>query len=741
MRLLSIATSNFRLHADTRVEFPDGIIGICGSNEAGKSTLATEAICWALYGGDALRGTKGSVRWNRAPARRTASVELRFEVGGKEYCVERTENNAKLWHHGGFDDHLIDRVLAEGTKPVNEYVRGLLGMDLEQFTTSYMCLQKDVARLASLTPMQRQTFVRDMLGVGKIDTAIKAVRARKNEVGTELSGLLAGLGEREPLAAALERARDSAGATTDLIAEVREHLQGTSDLLHEAKGRLHESGLGKDEYDKALRARDAARAKRDQAASAARQAERHVADMRAQKEKRQPVMAEEIRQLQARIAEGESAVAMVAGPAELSQATTRHDAAHKLFDHLRRKREEQGQRHLAAAHQAEDDAAKLDAKIRALRKIGAEAPCPTCTRIMADQFETVIGALETQSGQLKHRVEDARLAAESFREPDDEEVAAEVAADEAIAEVERIRGLQRDAEVARKRLEQDRASLLGASRHLQDALEATEKAEFRFEEAQSAAVLAEDTLHMAETVLEGVGFDAAAHKRLEQEAEAARQAHEATRVALARAEGAEQAARTALAAAEHALAAYDERAGRVAELQAAHLTHERADARLNAFRTFMASTIRPALEEYCSGFVALLTDGRHESVEIDEDFNLTLHEGGVPIEVASGGTEDVAALALRLALSQLIAERAGHPLSLLVLDEPFGSLDEVRRGNVLSLIRRLKGVFRQVLVISHVAETRDSVDHVIELEYDEGEGRTRVVRAPTPVTEAVTAVA
>jgi len=31
---------------------------------------------------------------------------------------------------------------------------------------------------------------------------------------------------------------------------------------------------------------------------------------------------------------------------------------------------------------------------------------------------------------------------------------------------------------------------------------------------------------------------------------------------------------------------------------------------------------------------------------------------------------------LRLAISQMIAERAGQPLSLLVLDEIFGSLDE-----------------------------------------------------------------
>ena len=54
----------------------------------------------------------------------------------------------------------------------------------------------------------------------------------------------------------------------------------------------------------------------------------------------------------------------------------------------------------------------------------------------------------------------------------------------------------------------------------------------------------------------------------------------------------------------------------------------------------------------------------------------------MPKPVISGGEEDLANLVLRLAISQMIAERAGQPLSLLVLDEVFGSLDESRRQHV-----------------------------------------------------------
>jgi exonuclease SbcC len=166
---------------------------------------------------------------------------------------------------------------------------------------------------------------------------------------------------------------------------------------------------------------------------------------------------------------------------------------------------------------------------------------------------------------------------------------------------------------------------------------------------------------------------------------------------------------------------------RLNEVSADHLTHEHTATRLADFRLAIASTIRPEMEELMSGFVQLLTDGRHEAVSLSEEFEPTLYENGVPVEVVSGGCEDISALAMRLALSQMIAQRAGHPLSLLVLDEPFGSLDAVRRGNVLGLVRRLKSVFPQVIVISHVEETRDAVDHAFEFEHDAAAGCTRLV--------------
>ena len=97
-------------------------------------------------------------------------------------------------------------------------------------------------------------------------------------------------------------------------------------------------------------------------------------------------------------------------------------------------------------------------------------------------------------------------------------------------------------------------------------------------------------------------------------------------------------------------------------------------------------------------------------------------EDGQVKPVVSGGEEDVMHLVLRLAISQMVAERAGQPLSLLVLDEIFGSLDEHRRQNVVELLRGLADRFPQVVLITHIDSVRDSVDRVLRVELDQTVG-------------------
>jgi exonuclease SbcC len=165
--------------------------------------------------------------------------------------------------------------------------------------------------------------------------------------------------------------------------------------------------------------------------------------------------------------------------------------------------------------------------------------------------------------------------------------------------------------------------------------------------------------------------------------------------------------------------------------------HDELHRAYSDLRTDLNFAMRPELSELASAFLAELTDARYTELELDDKYRIVVLEEGVPKPVISGGEEDMANLVLRLAISQMIAERAGQSFSLLVLDEIFGSLDETRRHHVVGLLRGLQDRFEQVILITHIESVRDGLDQVLEVRYDENTGaavvqRGAVARAHAP---------
>ncbi|MDH4348344.1 MAG: hypothetical protein OEW17_06025, partial [Gemmatimonadota bacterium] len=154
--------------------------------------------------------------------------------------------------------------------------------------------------------------------------------------------------------------------------------------------------------------------------------------------------------------------------------------------------------------------------------------------------------------------------------------------------------------------------------------------------------------------------------------------------------------------------------------------HNELDRAFTDLRTDLNTQLRPDLSDLASGFLRDLSGGKYSDLELDEDYVATIVEGGDPRPVISGGEEDIASLALRLAISQMIADRAGQPLSLLVLDEVFGSLDDERRGSVLELLRSLADRFPQVILITHIEGVREGVDRVIRVDFDAARGSASI---------------
>ena len=173
-----------------------------------------------------------------------------------------------------------------------------------------------------------------------------------------------------------------------------------------------------------------------------------------------------------------------------------------------------------------------------------------------------------------------------------------------------------------------------------------------------------------------------------------------------------------------------ERAARertIAERKAELRLHHELDRAFSDLRADINAAMRPEIGELASTFLADLTDGRYDEIDLDEDYRVVVLDDGVPKPVISGGEEDIANLVLRLAISQMIAARAGQPFSLLVLDEIFASLDESRRQEVLLLLQRLRDRFPQVILTTHVElpaglTGSGSLDRLIHVSYDQSSG-------------------
>ena len=76
-------------------------------------------------------------------------------------------------------------------------------------------------------------------------------------------------------------------------------------------------------------------------------------------------------------------------------------------------------------------------------------------------------------------------------------------------------------------------------------------------------------------------------------------------------------------------------------------------------------------------------------------------------------------------------------LSILILDEVFGSLDVERRDNVVQLLHKLEDRFEQVILITHIETIREGLDHVLRVAYDERTGASTVTVEETPAPELV----
>jgi exonuclease SbcC len=84
-------------------------------------------------------------------------------------------------------------------------------------------------------------------------------------------------------------------------------------------------------------------------------------------------------------------------------------------------------------------------------------------------------------------------------------------------------------------------------------------------------------------------------------------------------------------------------------------------------------------------------------------------------ELYSGGESFRINFVIRIALSKLLAGRAGAQLRTLFIDEGFGTQDSRGRERLVEAINAIQSEFDRILVITHIDELKDAFPIRIEV--------------------------
>ncbi len=107
--------------------------------------------------------------------------------------------------------------------------------------------------------------------------------------------------------------------------------------------------------------------------------------------------------------------------------------------------------------------------------------------------------------------------------------------------------------------------------------------------------------------------------------------------------------------------------------------------------------------------VALITQQRNKAGNVVETLDILIGDniGTRSYELYSGGEAFKVNFAVRVALSRLLARRSGAKLETLIIDEGFGSQDELSRDRLVKAIRSIQDDFARILVITHFADVKE----------------------------------
>ncbi len=651
---------------------------LAGENGAGKSALL-EAIVWALWGRarDGKRSDDELIHFGESEMR----VAFTFDLSGQRYQVIRQRKSGKrgqsLLALQLYDvDTESWRGLSEaGIRSTQRKIDELLRIDYDTFMNSAFIAQGRADEFTVKSAGERKAVLASILGLGQWQVFEQRARDRAVTLTEDVRVL-----EREI-------------AATDAELERRpEYNQELSDA---------ESGLS--QILEQLRAAEKDMADVEQARQGLAHARRSSDDLNARLQQGESELAD---------AKKELAAAQTKSDQELLRAE--HDSIQSELESLNESESEHKQlaseraddAEMAARLQGENEtliaeADPLKQRIAALQA-ATEPICPTCGKALdEDAREHLLVDLQGDLDVRRERYTEQREQHQRL-------VAQVQTLDKVLAELDK--GLKHKPGLQRKIAELSLALASAAEAHA--AIVGLQQRQQRWQDT-----LAQDRVQMEQFQLEERKYQLqlqAADER-QQTLERLRFEH---RVAIERVGSARQKLAALDGLAQRRESRTNER-GKLAKHIAVYDELHVAFSKQGVPAMIIEAAV-PEVEETANRLLGRMTGGRM-SVRFDTqrelksgivretlDIKIADDLGTRSYELYSGGEAFRVNFAIRIALSKLLARRAGAQLQTVVIDEGFGTQDARGRERLLEAISVIQDDFERVLVITHIEELKEA---------------------------------